>query len=67
MIYSVVIYYKQEGKIWNINVPEVQIKSFFDDISKGQVWINNDTNEGFWTSFDQVRNISVMPLEVENE
>jgi len=60
MNYSVKINYKEDD-VHCIIVPEKQIKQFFSDISKGQMWINDETKHGFWTSFNYVKNIIVTP------
>ena len=66
MKYAVNINYKV-GKICHLTVPEDSIKQFFSDISSGQVWINKETEEGFWTNFNEVRNIIIKPIKKDKD
>ena len=67
MKYVIRITYKDDKTV-AILVPKDKVQEYFDNLNHGQVFLNEETNVGFWTTVDQIRHIIVQEArEVEDE
>lgn len=63
--FMITLTYKDDKQV-TVHLTEDQIDLFFKKINAGEVFQNEKTSVGFWTSVDQLRHIIVQPKPKEN-
>jgi len=63
MSYVIRITYKDDKTV-ALYVPENKVQEYFECLNAGNVFINDETNTGFWTTVDQIRHIIVQEAKV---
>lgn len=56
-MYLVSLFYKDEKSI-KVRIREEEIEKFFADLNASQVYINPDSDVGFWTNVGDIRYIT---------
>jgi len=59
MAYVVTMTYKDEKAV-NIKIKEEEIEKFFNDMNASQVYLQPDTQHGFWTNIADIRYITTV-------